>query len=116
MRISDWSSDVCSSDLRVNAPPPISSTDDRISPMARDEWNGPSPGHPGPTAAIAGTATPFRHLTAARMKRVSALPLRSEEHTSELQSLLRIASALLCLKTRYNTSLYCSNPNHYTHS
>src|SRR3546814_5551782 len=33
-------------------------------------------------------------------------PLSSEEHTSELQSLMRISSAVFCLKIKYN--------NHYT--
>src|SRR3546814_1967488 len=34
---------------------------------------------------------------------------RSEEHTSELQSLMRISYAVLCLKTTTNLT------NHYTH-
>src|SRR3546814_9696579 len=32
--------------------------------------------------------------------RCSALPFRSEEHTSELQSLMRISYAVLCLKKK----------------
>src|SRR3546814_1285854 len=32
-------------------------------------------------------------------KRPTAAPLRSEEHTSELQSLMRISYAVICLKT-----------------
>src|SRR3546814_7394294 len=31
-----------------------------------------------------------------------SLPLRSEEHTSELQSLMRISYAVLCLTTKKN--------------
>src|SRR3546814_5996755 len=38
---------------------------------------------------------------------------RSEEHTSELQSLMRISYAVFCLKKK-KTSLYIHNPN--THS
>src|SRR3546814_1338888 len=41
-------------------------------------------------------------------------PVRPEEHTSELQSLMRISSAVICLKkkqntTRLNTNNYCSS-------
>src|SRR3546814_7811331 len=35
--------------------------------------------------------------------RVEALQLRSEEHTSELQSLMRISYAVFCLKKKKNT-------------
>src|SRR3546814_1637507 len=66
MRISDWSSDVCSS----RAAWPLH----RPSPATRDR-NGASP------------AT------------CAARP-RSEEHTSELQSLMRISYAVFCLKKK----------------
>src|SRR3546814_2153682 len=36
---------------------------------------------------------------------------RSEEHTSELQSLMRISYAVFCLKKK-NTSIYTSHTNH----
>src|SRR3546814_3403871 len=40
-------------------------------------------------------------------------PARSEEHTSELQSLMRISYAVFCLhnKTQYTTSLHISTSN-----
>src|SRR3546814_6066051 len=38
--------------------------------------------------------------------KVSLTPLRSEEHTSELQSLMRISYAVFCLKKKYNSSLF----------
>src|SRR3546814_5838964 len=38
-------------------------------------------------------------------------PLRSEEHTSELQSLMRISYAVFCLKKKKNT-----NESHKIHS
>src|SRR3546814_4132194 len=41
-------------------------------------------------------ARPFRDADRARR----ALPARSEEHTSELQSLMRISYAVFCLKTK----------------
>src|SRR3546814_9719343 len=43
------------------------------------------------TATFAGAAVAF-----------SRLPLRSEEHTSELQSLMRISYAVFCLKQQNN--------------
>src|SRR3546814_16205437 len=36
----------------------------------------------------------------------AALPARSEEHTSELQSLMRISYAVFCLKTKKNKAHY----------
>src|SRR3546814_2325334 len=35
-------------------------------------------------------------------RRAQRLPLRSEEHTSELQSLMRISYAVFCLKKKQN--------------
>src|SRR3546814_8767812 len=42
------------------------------------------------------------------------LPSRSEEHTSELQSLMRISYAVFCLKKKktYNTCHISNNYNH----
>src|SRR3546814_3687484 len=42
---------------------------------------------------------------------LAKLPARSEEHTSELQSLLRISSAVLCLKKKNTpTTHHCERP------
>src|SRR3546814_3123262 len=38
--------------------------------------------------------------------------LRSEEHTSELQSLMRISYAVFCLKKKKNNKRYNHNNNH----
>src|SRR3546814_5458076 len=38
-------------------------------------------------------------------------PDRSEEHTSELQSLMRISYAVFCLKKKKNTKLNTKTPN-----
>src|SRR3546814_1989882 len=76
MRISDWSSDVCSSDLC------------RASRWRR-RWT-----------------CSRRHWILARLKiatsssRPSMRIWRSEEHTSELQSLMRISYAVFCLKKK----------------
>src|SRR3546814_10066672 len=47
-----------------------------------------------------------RHLQRARVRRIG----RSEEHTSELQSLMRISYAVFCLKKKKTTT------QHSTHS
>src|SRR3546814_3420138 len=41
---------------------------------------------------------------AVQRKRLRRAPLRSEEHTSELQSLMRISYAVFCLKKKKNTN------------
>src|SRR3546814_6928701 len=57
-------------------------------------------------AALAGDSiegtNPFRRAHAAMRAQEAALatPLRSEEHTSELQSLMRISYAVFCLKKK----------------
>src|SRR3546814_6832121 len=40
-------------------------------------------------------------------------PVRSEEHTSELQSLMRISYAVFCLKKKKTTKKYTHNHNNY---
>src|SRR3546814_2368193 len=76
MRISDWSSDVCSSDLSSSATPIVV----------------PSPGVAGEGAN--GTQP------ASDVPDGLAVATRSEEHTSELQSLMRISYAVFCLKKK----------------
>src|SRR3546814_10660554 len=45
-----------------------------------------------------------RRVTAWRARRVASRPARSEEHTSELQSLMRISYDVFCLqKKKHNT-------------
>src|SRR3546814_1048366 len=127
MRISDWSSDVCSSDLAAAC--------------ARDEYIRHDDLRSFPAKLQAGlriifakladhlgqiflidTAYPpeggkfasrqqFQIVEQPRHRRVEAVHLarlnrktfgqrRSEEHTSELQSLMRISYAVFCLKTK----------------
>src|SRR3546814_2334065 len=104
MRISDWSSDVCSSDLlpqlRLLLPPlPVR----RPARVRRQR------------AAHHGDAAPG-YLPACRLAALSRARLpeqrnldgdhhgRSEEHTSELQSLMRISYAVFCLKKKTNNT------------
>src|SRR3546814_1321890 len=136
MRISDWSSDVCSSDLylgRDSVQPFLDRADkgvvilchtsnpgagdfqdldvggrplyQRVAERVARDWNG----H-GNCALVVGATWPeqLREVRAI----VGDMPLlipgvgaqggdvaaRSEEHTSELQSLMRISYAVFCLK------------------
>src|SRR3546814_6455779 len=94
MRIIDWSSDVCSSDL-------VGLTRDRgrghLAHPALDRGGAPGrvrPDHPGQDDRHPGP--PLRWP--GDLGRL--LRLRSEEHTSELQSLMRISYAVFCLKKK----------------
>src|SRR3546814_8135307 len=96
MRISDWSSDVCSSDLPSLTPlrrqcitPHLASARARKETMKAKKT--PAKKVVKPKAA----AKPVAKKSAAAKK-----PARSEEHTSELQSLMRISYAVFCLKKK----------------
>src|SRR3546814_5716660 len=120
MRISDWSSDVCSSDLAfVHAILPgddpekwsvVTTVADaanlsawclaklgQILPEGRYRLEGQQPGK-----ALFGWMSaqyrfdPYKSNAPAKGSR------KSEEHTSELQSLIRISYAVLCLKKKRN--------------
>src|SRR3546814_4993893 len=129
MRISDWSSDVCSSDLPTCSP---------IFPRPSPDPQPPAPrrmtmtkrlsfkkyliasalslGAAGSlTMALIVPTTPAQAiivfdpsnysqniLTAARtLQQINnQIRMRSEEHTSELQSLMRISYAVFCLKKK----------------
>src|SRR3546814_6555868 len=152
MLISDWSSDVCSSDLShccsqiLAALPPEPQAWPRAFPaplLVQRQRAAPSEHHYRRTivggdrksieagdlevaspvcaavAGVEGKPLPRSAITLARVRpaadrekvpgivRESAPPLRgpgpnprSEEHTSELQSLMRISYAVFCLKTK----------------
>src|SRR3546814_1794565 len=112
MRISDWSSDVCSSDLDL-----VESYEQRRGCWGDDEAGPISPCQLRsilnaldglieqepvmvvspqsvwrPTCIFDCLVTQQAHVT-----RIDAV-VRSEEHTSELQSLMRISYAVFCLK------------------
>src|SRR3546814_7644819 len=101
MRISDWSSDVCSSDLLAGCDG---------APTARVTAYTISLGTPGAMAEQAATAAAdgYRLLKIKltgeddrlRVAGVRRGAPRSEEHTSELQSLMRISYAVFCLKKK----------------
>src|SRR3546814_6074822 len=92
MRISDWSSDVCSSDLHV--------TDDHAGRLQLpDDRHRGEIGQEGHRDVAMG-ATPQIPSQAERVG--EGQQRRSEEHTSELQSLMRISYAVFCLKKKKN--------------
>src|SRR3546814_2814029 len=111
MRISDWSSDVCSSDLWSMRSPgsrsPCSARAARSSCFAPNGACGGG-GDDGrhrarTTAAPCGPREfpPAHHAALARG--LGPARDRSEEHTSELQSLMRISYAVFCLKNKKYT-------------
>src|SRR3546814_7246734 len=124
MRISDWSSDVCSSDLpewylNIVASPEI---EFQIATQAfRATWREPVGAEREKVWSFFIDCHPFYANYQASTERVLPLVMfkpnetvpvfkeadatgsrRSEEHTSELQSLMRISYAVFCLKKKNN--------------
>src|SRR3546814_2474556 len=121
LRISDWSSDVCSSDLYDMAlrivPAQIERLEVEIDAMNAALAPLTSFILPGGTeaaarlhlaravarraeraAVAAGATRDLNPLAIAYLNRLSDPLFRSEEHTSELQSLMRISYDVLCVK------------------
>src|SRR3546814_9597259 len=107
MRISDWSSDVCSSDLAHEHP-------EKLHTVGR-----PAPGNllkvlgenfqevaPGEIGELVGKSSVvmlgYKNRPDKSSENYWIDPRRSEEHTSELQSLMRIPYAVLCLQKKNN--------------
>src|SRR3546814_5344346 len=128
MRISDWSSDVCSSDLVIGRGIfiPADAERSRFARTARTRF------------AVAFAFTRRRgalflrlgHQPRAVLDRDRAAaadqprrgriqpradPTRSEEHTSELQSLMRISYAVFCLKKKNTVARQHYAYDHYSH-
>src|SRR3546814_1210144 len=87
MRISDWSSDVCSSDLQFPAQP-------------ANQRNQQRDRHREPPAPGKGDEQRFDRRGIRHFAPEGQAVERSEEHTSELQSLMRISYAVFCLKKK----------------
>src|SRR3546814_1748175 len=94
MRISDWRSDVCSSDL---APPAR-----RGSAGHSQDWRARCPAHARRDGSLwdRSRAAALQASRAQSHGRTCRARARSEEHTSELQSLMRISYAVFCLKKK----------------
>src|SRR3546814_3677358 len=132
MRISDWSSDVCSSDLRYgpNGPQGYQRPDGSTGGPGRGAIGGPSEvklvsfstAETGNATRVAkGNTTytdsinylPPNSFARARVivgvdasAGVNSQTDRSEEHTSELQSLMRMSYAVFCLTKKKTEALY----------
>src|SRR3546814_4020755 len=107
MRISDWSSDVCSSDLiDVKEADRLGQSADELDAAAKAAVSD------NERLAVIAQGSVLHARSAALQTQIlaqllkvqstwfalTALPPRSEEHTSELQSLMRISYAVFCLK------------------
>src|SRR3546814_4703815 len=113
MRISDWSSDVCSSDLTGPCPLPRGAGSDESGATRHGAApciaaaNEPTAGYCR-CRAVPGVRCVQLHNWADFVGGWRHCPphalcgrrTRSEEHTSELQSLMRISYAVFCLKKK----------------
>src|SRR3546814_7754938 len=107
MRISDWSSDVCSSDLfRSREERDLERIEKReaVLKAAVEMFNarGFHATSLDDLAASLGISKPTIYHYLGNKDQVLLECLRSEEHTSELQSLMRISYAVFCLKKKTN--------------
>src|SRR3546814_8789504 len=119
MRISDWSSDVCSSDLEQRRNIVRDLADMRVGHREDDDIDIVERGllvdardpefvlqtGPAGLAQLDVANVIFARLQIPRQA-CAHLSTRSEEHTSELQSLMRISYAVFCLKKKNNTPSY----------
>src|SRR3546814_8638384 len=128
MRISDWSSDVCSSDLALAAQRLLAAIGRhpcaRPFPVAREivevedadilvrleviDLEGADLGIEDRDGA---GVLPEAQIIELPRRPEHAVDQRSEEHTSELQSLMRISYAVFCLKKK-KTTRYSDNQRH----
>src|SRR3546814_1120447 len=111
MRIRDWSSDVCSSDLLLDG-----GVDFILIETIFDTLNAKA----GIMAVIEagearGTEIPLMlSMTLTDMSGRNLSGHRSEEHTSELQSLMRISYAVFCLKNKKQRLRHTPQNKHIT--
>src|SRR3546814_8705209 len=118
MRISDWSSDVCSSDLEA-----ARGGDEGVGELlavflgaggdllgvaevaAEDDLDRPLGAHDGDLRRRPGVVHVAAQVLGGHHVVGAAVGLaRSEEHTSELQSLMRTSYAVFCLKQKTETA------------
>src|SRR3546814_2805660 len=119
MRISDWSSDVCSSDLTYVKVAFFAAAFICFPVFLTQLWRFVAPGlykHEKSAFLPFLVATPFLFFLGGGLGYYIIFPMaatffigfevRSEEHTYELQSLMRISYAVFCLKKKiYNITL-----------
>src|SRR3546814_3421665 len=115
MRISDWSSDVCSSDLSSAQPDfhlVLSYRAAILSLMRGDDMQMP---YAVEAQGLVKDFGSFRAVNGIDIAVPTGSIYRSEEHTSELQSLMRISYAVFCLKKKKH-SINVSNDRLQSHS
>src|SRR3546814_7491144 len=112
MRISDWSSDVCSSDLRLPKPsppasplpctggPPDSDQTSTTCSSVSSQWISTRPVSDDRAPYLAALVTNSCSSRAMLVTGGTGAIGRSEEHTSELQSLMRLSYDVFCLKKK----------------
>src|SRR3546814_8222930 len=108
MRISDWSSDVCSSDLRSIGH--FNSPRRRRHAWTRSLLDFNTAQH---SAVRSPRPIADRKNCSDCISGSHVVTRRSEEHTSELQSLMRISYAVFCLKKKKNNT-YMEKISHKT--
>src|SRR3546814_8208302 len=133
MRISDWSSDVCSSDLglgliggfchlyigqeavAVGIQSALEVGKDSVITGYRDHGHMLAYGI-DPKIIMAELTGRGAGISRGKGGSMHMFSVRSEEHTSELQSLMRISYAVFCLKKKKNTTQQstttCYTPQH----
>src|SRR3546814_1574487 len=117
MRISDWSSDVCSSDLfagfpagTVSGAPKVRACEiiAELEPETRGAYAG-GVGYFAPDGSVDSCIVLRTGVLKDGVLHVQAgagiVADRSEEHTSELQSIMRSSYAVFCLKKKKTTHI-----------
>src|SRR3546814_1038354 len=103
MRISDWSSDVCSSDLPSSASAGMYPGGIRVRSLSGTIVVGvpKAQAAQGSSSSISSVSS----VGGVIIRTIASTDIRSEEHTSELQSLMRISYAVFCLKKKKTTQV-----------
>src|SRR3546814_9807818 len=109
MRISDWSSDVCSSDLNsieswaaviTTEPVLVEGHTNRPRSIRLENRHMPWPSYQSSLTRSPRLPRKANSAPECGLSSRTCCVIRSEEHTSELQSLMRISYAVFCLKKK----------------
>src|SRR3546814_8225371 len=111
MRISDWSSDVCSSDLgrpgfgevKIGRDIGLFASEQILNDITLLSSGTPA-GNVAPSNTTLGRIG-VGYIYTDFQPQITYTTPRSEEHTSELQSLMRISYAVFCLKKKKQTDI-----------
>src|SRR3546814_1747250 len=115
MRIIDWSSDVCSSDLfgKAEVEPKAILCEFRVeedglldvgAELSADHFVAGQMVDVSGRTQGKGFAGAMKRWGFGGLRATHGVSVRSEEHTSELQSLMRISYAVFCLKKKHDTT------------